>query len=269
MHSRGSGFFDFSYTTLTLGVLLITLLFFSAPSKAAQICCLVISVLLLVDVILIVAVPRLRLEEGWVGIASVVWALLISIWMIVTDRTVAWGKREEEERLTGRVETRRTVMEWLAVMISTIVLVILGVVTLLLTCTLILRARDSSLQPPGERYLVDGEKYAVHLFCEGNSTDSKGRKLPTVLFEAGEEPFENTILPFALGALSNGSISKYCYYDRPGFAWSENAPSPFSAGMDADVLSEALSLAGETGPYILVSAGVGSIYSRVFSSRYV
>lgn len=267
MHSRGSGFFDFSYTTLTIGILLITLLFFSSPSKAAQVSCLVISVLLLVDMILIVAVPRLRIEEGWVGISSVIWALLISIWMIVTDRTVAWGKREEEERLTGRQETRRTLTEWLAVLISTIILVVLGVVTLLLTATLILRARDSSLHAPGEKYYVDGDKYQIHLYCEGNSTDSHGRNLPTVLFEAGEFPFEGTMLPFALGALSNGTISRYCYHDRPGFGWSDNAPSPFSAGMSADVLSEALALAGEEGPFVLVSAGIGSVYSRVFSSR--
>lgn len=79
MHSRGSGFFDFSYTTLTFGLLLVVLLFFATPSKAAQVTALVIAVFLLVDTILIVSVPRLRVEEGWVGIASVVWALLISI----------------------------------------------------------------------------------------------------------------------------------------------------------------------------------------------
>jgi hypothetical protein len=80
MHSRGSGFFDFSYTTLTLGLLVAILLFFSTPSKAEQVACLVIAVFLLLDMILILAVPQLRLEEGWVGIASVVWALFIAIW---------------------------------------------------------------------------------------------------------------------------------------------------------------------------------------------
>jgi hypothetical protein len=39
--------------------------------------------------------------------------------------------------------------------------------------------------------------------------------------------------------------------------------------MAADALSEALARAGEEGPWILVSAGVGSIYSRIFSSRHV
>lgn len=68
--------------------------------------------------------------------------------------------------------------------------------------------------------------------------------------------------------VANFTIDRYCFYDRPGFGWSDNAPSPFSAGMDADVLSEALARAGEKGPWVLVSAGVGSIYSRIFSSRH-
>jgi pimeloyl-ACP methyl ester carboxylesterase len=268
MHARGSGFFDFSYTTLTEGLLLIVLLFFSTPSKAAQVICLVIAVILLINMILILAVPRLRVEEGWVGIASIVWAVLISIWTVFTDRIVSWGKREEEERLTGRSETRRTLREWCSVLTSTVILVIIAVVAILLSATLILRSRDASLEPPGERYYVDGDKYQIHVFCSGSTTDSQGNKVPTVLFEAGDGPFEGGMIQLAENALANGSISRYCYSDRPGFAWSDNAPSPFSAGMAADVLSEALARAGEEGPWVLASAGIGSIYSRIFSSRH-
>jgi pimeloyl-ACP methyl ester carboxylesterase len=268
MYSRGSGFYDFSYTTSTLGLLLIVLLFFASPSKAAQVTCLIITVILLIDSILIVAVPRLRVEEGWVGIASVVWATLISIWTVFTDRFVAWGKREEEERLTGRPETRRTLREWCSVLTSTIVLIVIAVVTVLLSATLILRARDASLPAPGEKYYVDGDKYQIHIFCEGNLTDSKGTKLPTVLFEAGIGAFEGSMRQIAINALHNGSISRYCYSDRPGIGWSDNAPSPFPAGTAATVLSEALARAGEQGPWVLASAGVGSIYSRVFSSQH-
>src|SRR5436309_4901599 len=39
MHSRGPGFFGFSYTTLALGNLLAALLFFSTPTKAQQVSC--------------------------------------------------------------------------------------------------------------------------------------------------------------------------------------------------------------------------------------
>lgn len=238
------------------------------PSKAAQVTCLVIMVLLLLDIILIVAVPRLRVEEGWVGIATVAWAFLMSTWTVMTDRIVAWGKHEEEERLTGRMETRRTLKEWCGVLISTIFLIILALVVLLISASLILRARDASLAPPGERYYVDGDKYQIHLYCEGNRTDAHGNVLPTVLFEAGDRPFEESMIDIATNALENGIISSYCYSDRPGFAWSDNAPAPFSAGMEATVLYEALARAGEEGPWILVSAGVGSVYSRIFSSRH-
>ena len=184
------------------------------------------------------------------------------------QRLVTWGKHEEEERLTGRAETRRTVGEWLSVLASTIIMAVIAAVAVLLTATLILRARDASLAPPGERYLVDGDKYQIHLFCTGNSTNSKGKTFPTVLFEAGNAPFEQSFIQVAENALKNGSITRYCYADRPGFAWSDNAPSPFSAGNAADVLAEALARAGEEGPWVLASAGIGSIYSRVFSARF-
>ena len=85
MHSRGSGFFDFSFTTLTLGLLLTVLLFFSSPSKAAQVACLALAVILLVDTIIIAAVSKIRYEEGWVGLASVGWAFLMSLWTLTTD----------------------------------------------------------------------------------------------------------------------------------------------------------------------------------------
>lgn len=269
MHSRGSGFFDFSYTTLTMGLLLVLLLFFSTPSKAEQVACLVIAVVLVFDVIMILAVPKIRMEEGWVGIASVVWALIIAIWTVITDRIVAWGKREEEERLTGRSETRRTLGEWLFVLIATIALIVMAVVVVLLSASLILRALDSSLHAPGERYFVDGDKYQIHVFCTGTSnTTDDGKKVPTVLFEAGDGPFEHSMIQVAENALKNGSITRYCYSDRPGIGWSDNAPSPFSAGMQADVLSEALARAGEQGPWVLASANIGSVYSRIFSSRH-
>jgi hypothetical protein len=39
--------------------------------------------------------------------------------------------------------------------------------------------------------------------------------------------------------------------------------------MSADALSKALARAGEEGPWILVSAGIGSITGRIFSSRHL
>lgn len=268
LNTRGSGFFDFAYTTLTAWTLLLTLLFFTAPSQAMRILLGVLSLFLLIDMLMIVIVARLRAEESWPGIVSIAWAVGMSIWCVITDRIVAWGKREEEERLTGRAETRRTAKEWASVLVATIILVLYLIIAILMTATLILRARDASLEAPGERILVDGDKYKVHLACVGNSTNAYGVEYPTVLLEAGESPVEHGLVPFAENALINGTISRYCYWDRPGYGWSDNAPSPHSAGMSADALSEALAVSGEQGPWVLVSAGYGSVVSRIFSSRH-
>jgi hypothetical protein len=223
-HVRGGGFFAFSYASLALTVLLISLSFFSAPSKSARILSFVISVLLMVQMIVILAVESTRHEEAWVGVISVVWALLMTIWVLVADYTVQWGKREEEERLTGRPETRRTVLEWTEVTLETIALIIVAGVLVLMTCTLVLRAVDASLAPPGQRYYVDDDKYQIHVYCDGNQTDSLGRPVRTVLFEGGEDPVEHGLWQFADNALRNGSIARYCFADRPGVAWVRTTP---------------------------------------------
>ncbi|TWU78020.1 hypothetical protein ED733_006481 [Metarhizium rileyi] len=268
LHTRGSGFLAFGLTTLTMANLGLALIFFRVPSKAVRILAFAMAFLLLIDLILLLAVQQTRYEEGWVGVASAVWALLMSLWTLLTDRMVKWGKEEEEERLTGRAETRRTLAEWSAVTVSTIAFVVMVVAVVLITLTIILRALDAGFAAPGKMYQVDGNKYRIHVFCHGNKTDSHGKQRPTVLFEGGERPVEQGLWPFADNAVKNGSISRYCFADRPGMAWSDTAPSPLSAGFAVDVLSEALAKAGEEGPWVLASAGIGSLYSRVFSSRH-
>ena len=269
-NSRGSGFFDFSFTSLTVGNLLVGLIFFAVPSAAMSILSMATSVLLLIDMIIILAVPQIRVEEGWVGIASVIWAAFIGFYNVITNRTVKWGKGQEEERLTGRQETRRTLKEWLAIMVATIIMVVYVIIVILLTAVLVLRARDATVELPGEKILVDGEKYAVHVACVGEQVYYEdGKPKPTVLLEGGYMPVEYTFEDWVYDARQNGTIDRYCYWDRPGIAFSENAPSPHSGGMSAAALSEALAIKGEEGPWILVGAGIGGIYSRIFSARNV
>lgn len=71
-HTRGSGFFSFSYASLALIILIVTLLFFAAPSKTSRVLSAVMAVLLLTNMIIILAVAEIRREEAWVGIASVI-----------------------------------------------------------------------------------------------------------------------------------------------------------------------------------------------------
>ena len=270
MHSRGSGFFDVSFSTLTFFNLTSAILFFATPSKAMEYGSLILTFFLLIDAIIILAVTNVRHEEGWVGIAAAVWSTLMALFNVLTDRVVAWGKKEEEVRLTGRKETRRSLREWCAVFTATIVMVIMNIVAILLLATLCLRARDSGLEAPGKKYHVDGNKYQLHLNCIGNVTyNAAGDRLPTVLVEGASQPVEANLIKWISAAQINGTIPRYCYYDRPGLGWSDNAPSPHSAGMTANVLSEALVAAGEKDPWVLVSAGIGGIYSRIFSSRHL
>ncbi|KAG5984922.1 hypothetical protein E4U55_002504 [Claviceps digitariae] len=267
-HTRGGGFLAFGFTTLTFSNMVVGLIFFGVPAKAVRVLSFIMAFILLLDMIILLAVRQTRHEEGWVGIVSVVWALLMSLWTLLTDRMVKWGKEEEEERLTGRAETRRTLAEWSAVMVSTVAYVVMIVAIVLITLNIILRALDAGFAAPGKMYGVDGDKYRIHVYCNGNRTNTLGEELPTVLFEGGEWPVEYGLWSFADNAIKNGSISRYCFSDRPGIAWSDAAPSPLSAGFAVDVLSEALVKAGEKGPWVVASAGIGSLYSRVFSSRH-
>jgi hypothetical protein len=230
-HVRGGGFIAFTYASISLMVLIVSLVFFSAPSKSSRLFGFVLSGLLAVHMIIILAVENTRHEEAWIGIASVIWALLMTIWTLVAEYTVQWGKREEEERLTGRPETRRTVLEWTEVTLETICLIVLSAALILITCTLVLRAIDASLAPPGQRYWVDDDKYQIHVFCYGNKTDTLGRPVRTVLFEGGEDPVEHGLWQFADNAVRNGSITRYCFADRPGYAW-VRLPSPKTTALE-------------------------------------
>lgn len=234
-HVRGGGFFAFSYASVALVVLVVSLIFFSAPSKSSRFLSFVMAGLLLVHMIVILAVEKTRHEEAWIGIASVIWALLMTVWTLVADYTVQWGKREEEERLTGRPETRRTVLEWTEVTLETIGQIVLSAALVLITCTLVLRAIDASLPPPGESYWVDNDKYQIHVFCHGNKTDPAGRPVRTVLFEGGEDTVEHGLWQFADNAVRNGSISRYCFADRPGYAWVSHPRIPLISIVHANV----------------------------------
>ncbi|EGX51191.1 hypothetical protein AOL_s00054g567 [Orbilia oligospora ATCC 24927] len=265
-HSRGGGWFAFGYTSLAIGILMLLLFSFTVPSRAEEVIQSVIAVLLLVNLIITLSVPGLREEEGWIGIASAIFVLFVTLWAVCVDRSVEWGKKEEEERLTGRAETRRSLKEWCSVFSALVIMVIFLVISILLTGTLSLRAYDQSLEVPGKRVWVEDRYYRVHIFCTPEHSD-KGREKVTVFLESGERAVANGLLDWAQENYVNGTIGRFCYWDRPGYAFSDVAPSPLSAGMAADALSEALAKVGEKGPFILVAHGIGSIYTRIFASR--
>ncbi|KKA28452.1 hypothetical protein TD95_002584 [Thielaviopsis punctulata] len=287
MHTPGSVFYSLFYTIVSMITLTSLLLFFDAPAQSSRILSLIVAVVLVLDTVLVLAVEKTRIEEGWVGVASVLWALLISLWVILVDVTVKWGKAEEEERLTGRAETRRSAAEWIQVILSNVTLTCILVAYVLVSMNLILRAFDAALAPPGQQVWVDGGKYRMHVYCADVSTpdadsapfsadtlphpDSKHKpgkhEEPTLLLIGGEVSVEDGLWQVAQHAVHNGSIERYCMVDRPGYAWSDAAPSPLSASMSVAAITEALSLTGEHGPWVVAGAGTGSFYARIFAQQ--
>lgn len=267
-YTRGGGWFPFAYSTFAIGILFVLLLFYSTPSKTERSILLGVLLFLAVNTIIILAAYPIRNDEAWVGIASVLWTLFVTAWAVICDRVVEYGKHEEEVRLTGREETRYSLTEWFSVFAATILLTVFLVISVLFTISLSIRASDATLAPPGRLYKVDVYKYNIHINCIGDKLNSHGHKSTTVFLEGGEDPVEGRIESWVKDAYTNNTIKRYCYWDRPGMAWSDNGPSPLSAGKVADTLSTALIKANETGPWVLVSHGVGGIYSRVFASRH-
>ena len=215
LYNRGNGFTELAYASITFFALVNSIIFFATPlPKGVRALSLTLSVFLFVNALIILFAPPLRHREGWVGLATVLWAAVIGgIWTVLTDRVVEWGKAEEEERLIGRVEERYTGTEWLKVILTTIGLVIVVLLEVLITMTLILRLWDASLEPPGHKYWVLSHRFQVHVACFGNASDST----PLVFLEGGEKSVEY-FSSWVDEAQKEGLIEQYCYWDRPGYS---------------------------------------------------
>ena len=214
LYTQGSGFTELAYAFLTAFALINSLFFFATPfPRGVRALSLTLSVFLFINALIIVLASPLRHREGWVGLATVLWAAVVGgIWTVLTDRVVEWGKAEEEERLIGRVEDRYTGVEWLKVILATVGLVVVVMLEVLITLTLILRLRDASLHPPGHKYWVRGHKFQIHVACVGNASDT----IPLVFLEGGETSAES-FSSWIQEAQDEGIIGQYCYWDRPGY----------------------------------------------------
>lgn len=222
------------YSFLAICALVVSLVFFANPSKGDRAVAAAIAAVVCFDFFLVVCASKTRRDEGWVGVACLLWAAVCAVWIVVTDKVVEWAKHEEEERILGYIQTRRTLNEWFQTFTSLCLLVLLLLSCFLLSLTLILRAHDATLPPPGDKVWIAQHTYQVHVRCYGDAND-----LPTVLVEGGENPVQ-VGMAWIDSMQAKGEVGRVCYWDRPGFGWSDNAPSPMSAGNAADALSKLL-----------------------------
>lgn len=151
-------------------------------------------------------------------------------------------------------------------------MLLLGVSTFILALTLsasaflstATRLHDSQLGTEGKKINVLEGRLKVHLNCYGQSLEGQ----PKILLEAGETTSEE-FSKWVTQMQHHNKIGRICYWDRPGIGLSDNFPGFVTAGQNADILAEALqnNLEDTSNGLVLISHGMGGIYSRIFAAR--
>ncbi len=106
--------------------------------------------------------------------------------------------------------------------------------------------------------MVDAGGHQLHIACSG-------RGGPTVLLEA----------PAGAGSAAWGAVQprfatavRTCSYDRSGLGWSESGDRRFDPARVPGELHALLTGAQEPGPYVVVGAGLGASFARMFAAAY-
>ncbi|KAK9468213.1 hypothetical protein V1512DRAFT_204014 [Lipomyces arxii] len=274
LNTRGGNFLMFANMMVSLGNLGIALFVFNIPSKSERIVNLTMMGLLVLDFILILSVNKLRhFEGGPLGILIMLWTIFTAAWVTVCNHFVERSRRGLEERILGHRITqsrvRRSCRQWCSVMWSLVVFIVLLVLVFLIMLSIAVDSYDSRIAPPGQYVEVEDNLYRVHVYC---NRPKQNETEPTIILEAGSTSAEVLAMEWLDQEVEDQGSAiynyRYCYWDRPGMAFSDNAPSPMSAGMAVDALSDALNQIDEHGPWIPVSHGIGGVYSRIFASRH-
>ena len=96
--------------------------------------------------------------------------------------------------------------------------------------------------------------------------DCRGAGSPIVVLESGLDNLGS--LSWVAVHDSIAATTRVCAYSRAGIMWSDASDAPFDlTGMARD-LHDALSTAGERGPYVMVGHSIGGPYVMAFTHAY-
>jgi pimeloyl-ACP methyl ester carboxylesterase len=109
---------------------------------------------------------------------------------------------------------------------------------------------------PGK--LVDVGGHRIHI-------EQLGSGSPTILLEAGSAESSLIWRDIPEQLAETATVVRY---DRPGYAWSEEAETERSGKQIAEDLHKSLETEGIKGPYILVGHSLGGLYTRLFAQMY-
>jgi pimeloyl-ACP methyl ester carboxylesterase len=143
-----------------------------------------------------------------------------------------------------------------------IALALVGIVTLALLVgagsEAFIRRRVATAFPMAGRLIDVGGRH-IQLDCRGSGA-------PTVVLESGLDVLGS--LAWASVHDSLAATTRTCAYSRAGILWSDPSHRPFSAaGVVAD-LHEALRVAEERAPFVLVAHSIGGLYATEFVKRH-
>jgi len=265
LNNKGRSFLEINFIMISIYASVTTMVFFRVPSKLERLLGYITAGIIGFVILLLLIFQRE--EMGLIGTLSVLWAFLTIIFTSISEYLVEKGKIHEEIRLTGRIETRRTLTEWIIIMVRNLFKVFMLIYVSLITLNILLHTFDLlRVKPWGEKIYVEEDNFRLHLSCYGDVTSNETTQQPIILLESGHNSNEE-FSEWVEELFHLNKIDRYCIYDRPGYGFSDSSPSPVSISIVSELLTEALRKQKINGPFTLVGFDIGGLYSTVFASH--
>lgn len=272
--TAGRSFYELDLTIYNVATTLITLFCFAVPAYYERLLGYVSALLVVVDVVVVLSVPYLREQKGFLGNFLTLWTLFTLGLNCFADYYVEKGKSAQEIKYTGRVEKRKSIYELFVMTIKIVLKFLLLLIIWNISLSLWLSAFDAHEKPWGKMISVDDDLFKVHLACYGDvhakmeGADKNGTaKQPILLVEGGQQTSAEVVQEWIEQLFHMNKIERYCLWDRPGYGFSDSAPSPVSVSISTEHLMEALKAEKIEGPFTAIGFDAGGLYSRVFALR--
>lgn len=305
--TKTSGFLELSLNIVAILSLLLSIFNFSVPSKAQLNIGYFLAGQLSFQLLLTLLIPSFRRYYNVIGITTMVFTLIsVVLSLVLAPIIVNRGKGHEEMRLTGRVETRWTLGEWLkASSTVTFVIFLVAIPFILIFLNFLLDVYDTArlfhgagegtkgifvpIQSTGyTAHTSNYLSYSVYVQCTPENEHVSDKNQPVVVIESDDRVSAQAFYKGWLEELyADNKVSRVCLWNRPGRGFSDVAPSPFNINDATNALTVALTAAllpenatndnnlitdssifFQNKTLALISHGLGSIYSRAFAARH-
>lgn len=274
--ARGKSFIELDLVIVCILTGSVTLWCFVVPAYYERVLGYVTCFLVAIDFIVAFSVPYLRDQLGGLGTFLMLWTLFNVGVNCFADYSVERSKAQQEIKYTGRVEKRRSLFELFVMFVKILLKLAILLIIWNISLSIWLLAFDTHEKPWGKMILVNEDLFKVHLSCygdvhakmrKGEDDDSGRAKQPILLLEGGQQTSSEQFQEWVEELYHMNKIERYCIWDRPGYGFSDSAPSPVSISIIVEYLMEALEEEKIEGPFSAVGFDVGGLYSRVFALR--